>query len=97
MENKDIIKWLNKNRPCISMTCNKENADSINAATNMAIKAISNVELIKDIIKNILIKNDVDGYRPIKDTSKKDCYNALYEIQELLRRSEQCHGGLTHD
>ena len=29
--------------------------------------------------------------------AKEDCYKALYEIQELLRRSEQRHGGFTHD
>lgn len=55
------------------------------------------VNTIKNITKNILIKNDVDGPRPIKNTSKEDCYKALYEIQELLRRSEQRHGGFTHD
>jgi len=42
MTNKEAIKWLNKNRPCISMTCNKENADNINIATDMAIEALEN-------------------------------------------------------
>ncbi len=56
-----------------------------------------NTEIIKNITKDILIKHDVNGYRPIKNTSKEDCYKALYEIQELLRRSEQCHGGFAHE
>lgn len=42
MTKKEAIKWLNKNRPCISMTCNKENADNINIATDMAIEALEN-------------------------------------------------------
>ena len=36
--------------------------------------------------KHILLKKEKDGQiRPIKDTSRKDVYEALYEIQELLR------------
>jgi len=42
MTDNEAIKWLNKNRPCISMTCNKENADNINIATDMAIEALEN-------------------------------------------------------
>lgn len=41
MTKEEAIKWLNKNRPCISMTCNKENADKINIATDMAIEALN--------------------------------------------------------
>ena len=44
MTHKEAIKWLNKNRPCISMTCNKENADNINIATDMAIKALEETQ-----------------------------------------------------
>lgn len=57
----------------------------------------STIDLIKNIMNNILMKKDIDGHRPIKNTSRKDCYEALYEIQYLLRRSEQCHGGFTHE
>lgn len=36
--------------------------------------------------KHILLKEEKDGQiRPIKDTSRKDVYEALYKIQELLR------------
>ena len=40
---------------------------------------------IRSITNDILIKCDIDGYRPIKNTSKKDCYEALYKIMYLLR------------
>ena len=43
-----MIKWLNKNRPCISMTCNKENADNINIAIDKAIKALHIVDIINE-------------------------------------------------
>lgn len=51
MTDKEAIKWLNKNRPCISMTCNKENADNINIATDMAIEALENKRPIGEWIK----------------------------------------------
>lgn len=51
MTNKEAIKWLNKNRPCISMTCNKENADNINSAIDLAINALENIETFKNAYK----------------------------------------------
>ena len=36
--------------------------------------------------KHVLLKKEKDGQiRPIKNTSKKDVYEALYEIQQALR------------
>lgn len=69
MTNKEAIKWLNKNRPCISMHCNKENADNINIATDMAIKALKYNIKIKDLserVKNIERQMEEDKEEQLK-------------------------------
>lgn len=55
------------------------------------------IDYIKNVTKDVLIKCDVDGYRPIKNTTKEDCYEALYKIMYLMRRLESQHGGFTHE
>ena len=41
---------------------------------------------IRNILRNVLlVDNGVDNSpRPVKNTTKQECYDALYEIQELL-------------
>ena len=51
------------------------------------------IDIIKNITDDIVIKKDVNGYRPIKNTSKDSCYKALFEIIELLRNSGTNIGG----
>ena len=43
---------------------------------------------IKKIMFTVLLKPENGTARPIKNTSKKECYNALYKIQELLHTRE---------
>lgn len=64
MTDKEAIKWLNKNRPCISMTCNKENADNINIATDMAIKALEETHdsFVVTECRNTAIKENLPLY-----------------------------------
>lgn len=72
-KDKEVIKWLNKNRPCISMTCNKENADKINIAIDKAIKAIRIVEVIEDGFRrdgNLMM--DSDDWEDIKKFVEKE-------------------------
>lgn len=40
---------------------------------------------VRKIMSKILVKQELNGvYKPVKNTSKEDCYKALYDIQELL-------------
>lgn len=77
MTNKEAIKWLNKNRPCISMTCNKENADNINIATDMAIEALENKRPLGEWIKGQEISRTMIGdnvlYIDYKDYTCSNC------------------------
>lgn len=44
-----------------------------------------NLDKIRSIMSMLLMKQEKDGtYKPIKNTSRKDCYKALYDIQEIL-------------
>lgn len=51
---------------------------------------IESVEFKEKIIElfnkyNILLVHDIDGkIIPVKNTTKKECYNLLYDIQELI-------------
>ena len=77
MNNIEVIKWLNKNRACISYDCNKENADNINNAIDYAIKAIRIVE----VTENCFIHNrgegliDRDDWEDIKKFVEKEAEN----------------------
>lgn len=48
-------------------------------------------EKIKEILNNIQITRGVNlrgkrHYSPVKNTSKQDCYKALYEINQIIGR-----------
>ena len=86
MNNKEAIKWLNKNRPCISMTCNKENADKINIATDMAIKALGERPqgkwIIIDDCEQFIAKCSVCG-RIIDSRMAKDYPSCPYCLADM--------------
>ena len=47
------------------------------------------MHLIKRIMKNmILVPGEGNNYRPVKNTSRNDCYRALYKIQEILKTNK---------
>lgn len=85
MTDKEAIKWLNKNRPCISMTCNKENADNINIATDMAIEALENKRSIGEWIKGPEISRTMIGPK-VQHIEYKDytCSNCGLRLDYLL-------------
>jgi len=50
-------------------------------------------EKIKEILDNICITRGINlrgkrkyHYSPVKNTSKQDCYKALYEINQIIGR-----------
>ena len=55
------------------------------------IKQIKQLVEIRTILSGMTIihdknKKNKDCYRPVKNTSRQDCYKALYEINELVGR-----------
>lgn len=43
-------------------------------------------EIIKLMSTILMVPNRVNGtYRPVKNTSKNDCYNVLGQLQDILR------------
>ena len=52
---------------------------------------------IKKIMFTLLLIPEDGKARPIKNTSKKECYNALFKIQELLHTREIDMFGLCRD
>ncbi|MBR3163564.1 MAG: hypothetical protein IKF17_05655 [Clostridia bacterium] len=55
------------------------------------IKQIKQLVEIRTILSGMAIIHDIneknnDYYRPVKNTSRQDCYKALYEINELVGR-----------
>lgn len=55
------------------------------------IKQIKQLVEIRTILSGMTIIQDInkknkDCYRPVKNTSRQDCYKALYEINELVGR-----------
>ena len=55
------------------------------------IKQIKQLMKIREILSGMAIisdidKNNKDCYRPVKNTSRQDCYKALYEINEIVGR-----------
>jgi len=87
MTDKEAVKWLNKNRPCISMHCNKENADNINIATDMAIEALENKRPSSDIIKFNKIKTIVDNWAVDDDE-----HELLEQIADIINEEERTNG-----
>ena len=53
-------------------------------ALNYAIKAVKAVKLLDDLL---VIKTD-GIYRPIKNTTKEECYKAIYEMSKIMRGDE---------
>lgn len=44
------------------------------------------IDLIKSWMSEILLANNgINGYRPIKGTTRAECMNVLGKIQELLK------------
>lgn len=92
MTNEEAIKWLNKHRPCISMRCNKENADNINIATDMAIEALRETEdsfitecrnaAIKYNLPLYFIYHKETGVFEVYETKTKE----LFEKRHCLKR-----------
>lgn len=64
------------------MITDKEIQDCIDASK----ERMFNYMAIKNIMQTLLlIKDERTGkIRPIKNTSKQDCYDALFEIQKML-------------
>lgn len=50
------------------------------SAIDRAIKAVKAVNLLDDLL---VIKSD-GIYRPIKNTTKEECYKAIYEISKIM-------------
>lgn len=46
---------------------------------------MDNLTIITNLMKTILLKDCNGNYRPIKGTTKQDCYNVLGKIQDLLK------------
>lgn len=50
------------------------------------------IRQIYELMERILIVPDGGGkkYRPVKNTTRDDCYKTLYEIQQMLRVHTRC-------
>lgn len=58
----------------------------------MMVDDVTALDAIRCIMKNdIAIINDGIRRRPILNTSRKDCYDALYKIRSIIRDNELYH------
>lgn len=51
-------------------------------------KECKKLEQIYILMKKILLKDENFKYKPIKNTTKQECYNTLGQIQEILETNK---------
>ena len=82
MTNKEAIKWLNKNRPCILMDCNKYNTENINMATDMAIRALK--------------ERPTGEWITVNEGLPDDAFGCLVTIMDTDRRTQEEYEYVLH-
>lgn len=95
MDNEVCIRCLEDNKNLFvrgSEECKGEALELYNqyiSAIDYAIKAVKAVNLLDDLL---VIESD-GIYRPIKNTTKEECYKAIYEMSKIMADMREADNG----
>ena len=91
---KKVIKGLECCKDINKLNCDdcaytyNARSDRCECTAEMASDALILITAIQKIMKQLLIvpnwQSTKDTYMPVKNTTKDDCYKALWQIQEIL-------------